>query len=124
MHKSFVITPPTCRRPPNRAIGVTSVTHATGVPRLPPTGTPFVDQRSSAGARDRIAGKTRRQRTVGLTEWRVVLLTITTTAEPASDLGFLLHKHPGRVQTFEVSVGTAENRAERIRAAFGRRTLG
>jgi 3' terminal RNA ribose 2'-O-methyltransferase Hen1 len=36
-----------------------------------------------------------------------VLLTITTTAEPASDLGFLLHKHPGRPQAFDVSVGTA-----------------
>jgi 3' terminal RNA ribose 2'-O-methyltransferase Hen1 len=41
------------------------------------------------------------------TEWRIVLLTITTTAEPASDLGFLLHKHPARVQSFELSVGTA-----------------
>jgi 3' terminal RNA ribose 2'-O-methyltransferase Hen1 len=36
-----------------------------------------------------------------------VLLMITTTAEPASDLGFLLHKHPGRVQSFDVSVGAA-----------------
>jgi len=36
-----------------------------------------------------------------------VLLTITTTAEPATDLGFLLHKNPGRPQAFEVSVGTA-----------------
>jgi 3' terminal RNA ribose 2'-O-methyltransferase Hen1 len=36
-----------------------------------------------------------------------VLLTITTTAEPASDLGFLLHKHPGRAQSFDVSVGAA-----------------
>jgi 3' terminal RNA ribose 2'-O-methyltransferase Hen1 len=36
-----------------------------------------------------------------------VLLTITTTAEPASDLGFLLHKHPGRVQAFDVSTGVA-----------------
>jgi 3' terminal RNA ribose 2'-O-methyltransferase Hen1 len=36
-----------------------------------------------------------------------VLLTITTTAEPASDLGFLLHKHPGRAQSFDVSVGVA-----------------
>jgi 3' terminal RNA ribose 2'-O-methyltransferase Hen1 len=36
-----------------------------------------------------------------------VLLTITTTAEPASDLGFLLHKHPGRLQSFDVSVGAA-----------------
>ena len=36
-----------------------------------------------------------------------MLLTITTTHEPATDLGFLLHKHPGRVQSFELSVGTA-----------------
>src|SRR5690242_18209782 len=26
---------------------------------------------------------------------------------PATDLGFVLHKHPGRLQSFEVSVGTA-----------------
>jgi 3' terminal RNA ribose 2'-O-methyltransferase Hen1 len=36
-----------------------------------------------------------------------VLLTITTTRDPATDLGFLLHKHPGRPQSFEVAVGTA-----------------
>lgn len=36
-----------------------------------------------------------------------MLLTISTTAAPASDLGYLLHKHPGRVQSFDVSVGTA-----------------
>jgi 3' terminal RNA ribose 2'-O-methyltransferase Hen1 len=36
-----------------------------------------------------------------------VLLTITSTAPPATDLGYLLHKHPGRAQTFEVSVGQA-----------------
>ncbi|MGI9093353.1 MAG: 3' terminal RNA ribose 2'-O-methyltransferase Hen1 [Mycobacteriales bacterium] len=36
-----------------------------------------------------------------------MLLTITTTHEPASDLGYLLHKHPGRVQSFDVSVGQA-----------------
>jgi 3' terminal RNA ribose 2'-O-methyltransferase Hen1 len=36
-----------------------------------------------------------------------VLLTITTTIDNASRLGFLLHKHPGRVQAFDVSVGTA-----------------
>ena len=37
----------------------------------------------------------------------VVLLTISTTHEPATDLGYLLHKHPGRVQSFTESVGTA-----------------
>ena len=36
-----------------------------------------------------------------------MLLTLTSTAESATDLGFLLHKHPGRVQQFDVSVGTA-----------------
>lgn len=36
-----------------------------------------------------------------------VFLTITTTGPAATDLGFLLHKHPGRVQSFEVSVGQA-----------------
>ncbi|TNY36456.1 3' terminal RNA ribose 2'-O-methyltransferase Hen1 [Thermomonospora catenispora] len=36
-----------------------------------------------------------------------MLLTITTTAEPATDLGFLLHKHPDRVQRFPQSFGTA-----------------
>ncbi|MGH3941314.1 MAG: methyltransferase [Pseudonocardiaceae bacterium] len=36
-----------------------------------------------------------------------MLLTITSRAEPATDLGFLLHKHPGRVQSFEVSSGLA-----------------
>ncbi|MBB6547994.1 3' terminal RNA ribose 2'-O-methyltransferase Hen1 [Nonomuraea rubra] len=36
-----------------------------------------------------------------------MLLTITTTATPATDLGFLLHKHPERVQEFSQSFGTA-----------------
>jgi 3' terminal RNA ribose 2'-O-methyltransferase Hen1 len=36
-----------------------------------------------------------------------VFLTITSTAAPATDLGFLLHKHPGRVSSFSVSVGQA-----------------
>lgn len=36
-----------------------------------------------------------------------VLLTITTTREPATDLGYLLHKHPGRAQRFELPVGVA-----------------
>ena len=34
-------------------------------------------------------------------------LTITSTADCATDLGFLLHKHPGRAQSFEVAAGTA-----------------
>jgi 3' terminal RNA ribose 2'-O-methyltransferase Hen1 len=36
-----------------------------------------------------------------------VLLTVTTTADHASELGFLLHKHPGRVQAFSQSFGVA-----------------
>lgn len=36
-----------------------------------------------------------------------MLLTITTTAKPATDLGYLLHKHPDKAQSFEQSFGTA-----------------
>jgi len=36
-----------------------------------------------------------------------VLLTITTTRAPATDLGYLLHKHPDRLQSFAVSAGEA-----------------
>ena len=36
-----------------------------------------------------------------------MLLTVTTTHRPATDLGFLLHKHPDRVQTFPVPFGEA-----------------
>ncbi|MEC3979861.1 3' terminal RNA ribose 2'-O-methyltransferase Hen1 [Amycolatopsis sp. H20-H5] len=35
-----------------------------------------------------------------------MLLTITTTHVPATDLGFLLHKHPEKAQTFELAAGT------------------
>ena len=35
-----------------------------------------------------------------------MLLTVTTTHSPATDLGYLLHKHPDRVQEFQVSFGT------------------
>jgi hypothetical protein len=34
-----------------------------------------------------------------------MLLTITTTHQPASDLGYLLHKHPDRCQSFDMSFG-------------------
>ena len=34
-----------------------------------------------------------------------MLLTITSTRPPASDLGFLLHKHPDRCQSFDLSFG-------------------
>ena len=36
-----------------------------------------------------------------------MLLTVSTTHVPATDLGYLLHKHPGRVQTFAESMGVA-----------------
>jgi hypothetical protein len=36
-----------------------------------------------------------------------MLLTITTTHAPATDLGYLLHKHPARVQTFDLSFSQA-----------------
>ena len=36
-----------------------------------------------------------------------MLLTVTTTHQPATDLGYLLHKHPDRVQEFKQSFGTA-----------------
>ena len=36
-----------------------------------------------------------------------MLLTISTSHKPATDLGFLLHKHPDRCQTFELSFGQA-----------------
>ena len=52
-----------------------------------------------------------------------MLLTLTTTHRPATDLGFLLHKHPDRVQTFAVPFGDAhvfypEATAERCTAAL------
>ena len=36
-----------------------------------------------------------------------MLLTVSTTHRPATDLGYLLHKHPDRVQEFHQSFGTA-----------------
>jgi 3' terminal RNA ribose 2'-O-methyltransferase Hen1 len=36
-----------------------------------------------------------------------MLLTITTTHRPATDLGHLLHKHPGRFQSYDLSFGRA-----------------
>jgi hypothetical protein len=36
-----------------------------------------------------------------------LLLTITTTHRPATDLGYLLHKHPGRFQSYDLSFGRA-----------------
>ncbi|HEY9712657.1 MAG TPA: hypothetical protein V6C72_04260, partial [Chroococcales cyanobacterium] len=36
-----------------------------------------------------------------------MLLTITTNHNPATDLGFLLYKHPEQLQTFELTCGKA-----------------
>ena len=52
-----------------------------------------------------------------------MLLTITTTYQPATDLGYLLHKHPGRAQSFTLSFGQAhvfypEASVERCTAAL------
>lgn len=52
-----------------------------------------------------------------------MLLTITTTHQPATDLGFLLRKHPDRYQTFDTGTGIAhvlypEAGAERCTAAM------
>jgi 3' terminal RNA ribose 2'-O-methyltransferase Hen1 len=37
-----------------------------------------------------------------------MLLTLTTNHQPATDLSYLLHKHPDRLQSFELSFGTAQ----------------
>src|ERR1700742_996681 len=37
----------------------------------------------------------------------LVLITVTATERPATDLGHLLHKHPDRAQSFPVTAGTA-----------------
>ena len=36
-----------------------------------------------------------------------MILNITTTHQPATDLGYLLHKHPDKLQTFDLAVGKA-----------------
>ena len=52
-----------------------------------------------------------------------MLLTITTTHRPATDLGYLLHKSPNRVHSFELPFGSAhvfypEATADRCTAAL------
>ena len=52
-----------------------------------------------------------------------MLLTVTTTHQPATDLGFLLHKHPDREQSFSLPFGRArvfypESSAERCTVAL------
>ena len=36
-----------------------------------------------------------------------MLLTLTTTHNPATDLGYLLHKNPAKLHSFELSFGKA-----------------
>ena len=36
-----------------------------------------------------------------------MLLTLTTTHQPATDLGYLLHKNPTRLQSFDLTFGKA-----------------
>src|SRR5690349_6397 len=36
-----------------------------------------------------------------------MLLTLTSTQKPATDIGFLLHKNPSRLQSFDLSFGKA-----------------
>jgi len=36
-----------------------------------------------------------------------MLLSISTTHQPATDLGFLLHKHPDKLQSVDLSIGKA-----------------
>jgi 3' terminal RNA ribose 2'-O-methyltransferase Hen1 len=52
-----------------------------------------------------------------------MLLTLTTTHQPATDLGYLLHKHPDRLQSVDLAVGKAhifypESSPERTTAAL------
>jgi len=52
-----------------------------------------------------------------------MLLQLTTTQRPATDLGFLLHKNPARAQSFDLSFGRVhvfypEATAERCTAAL------
>ena len=37
-----------------------------------------------------------------------MLLTLSTTHRPATDLGYLLHKHPERTQSFDLPFGGAQ----------------
>ena len=52
-----------------------------------------------------------------------MLLTLSTTHSPATDLGYLLHKHPERIQSFPLNFGQAhvfypEARIEKCTAAL------
>jgi hypothetical protein len=48
-----------------------------------------------------------------------MLLTISTTHRPAHDLGYLLHKHPERFQSFDLSFGKAHVYYPEVGAEMG-----
>ncbi len=53
-----------------------------------------------------------------------MLLNITTTHQPATDLGYLLHKHPDKCQSFPMTFGRAhvfypESNTQRCTAIAG-----
>jgi len=54
-----------------------------------------------------VATRTHWSKTICLSgQTQPVLLTVSTTHKPATDLGYLLHKHPDRVQEFKQSFGS------------------
>jgi 3' terminal RNA ribose 2'-O-methyltransferase Hen1 len=57
--------------------------------------------------RRRLASEFSKKRVAPLGQTCGVLLTVSTTRSPARDLGYLLHKHPDRVQEFKQSFGVA-----------------
>ena len=98
----------------NRVRGPRSLRSATPTRRCAgrcrwPTARRSVSSRRSASSTAALRGRCRRvvdlRAQAGSLD--VVLLTVTTTHRPATDLGFLLHKHPDRVQTFDVPFGEA-----------------
>jgi 3' terminal RNA ribose 2'-O-methyltransferase Hen1 len=98
-------------RPPARAWttrGARAVRPVQGAVRGVCAARPVRDGRRPARGprRARVAGTRGRSRGAAR-QTAPVLITLTTTARPASDLGYLLHKHPDRAQAFGVAAGTA-----------------
>ena len=50
------------------------------------------------------------------TQGSAVFLSVSTTHHPATDLGFLLHKNPGRVHELELNFGRAAMSSSAMRA--------
>ncbi|MFN8203001.1 MAG: hypothetical protein U0S48_10575 [Solirubrobacteraceae bacterium] len=67
------------------------------------------DQRRRQHVRPQARAELRCAQLAGMTVslGSVVLLTVTTTHRPATDLGYLLLKHPDRVQSFGLPFGEA-----------------